>query len=95
MIFHPIFQWCHTQVFFAIFAKERGIGEIQVVGYLLHRHVGEAQAALNGFQCLELYISTRPAIHHFLENGREIFRRDIQLTGKFIHPADAAVALFH
>ena len=82
-------------MFFAIFAKERGIGEIQVVGYLLHRHVSEAQAALNCFQCIELYIGTRPAVHHLFEDGREIFRRDIQLAGKFIHPADAAVTLFH
>ena len=81
-------------MFLKILAEERRVGEIQVVGNFLYRHVGEAQSVLNGFHREKLYDGTRPAVHRFFQNGREIFGRDVELAGKFLHPADTSIALF-
>ena len=77
-----------------ISAEERWIGKIQFVGNLLNSHVGEAQSVLNGFHCEKLYDGTRPAVHRLFQNGREIFGRDVELAGKYLHPADTSIALF-
>ena len=63
-----------------ILAEERRVGEIQVVGNFLYRHVGEAQSVLNGFHREKLYDGTRPAIHRFLKDGRKIFGSDAELA---------------
>ena len=63
-----------------ISAEERWIGKIQFVGNLLYRHVGKTQSVLNGFHREDLYDGARPAIHRFLQDGREIFGRDVELV---------------
>ena len=45
-----------------VFAEERGIGEVQVVGNLLYRHVREAQPMLYGLHREVLYDDARPAV---------------------------------
>ena len=77
-----------------IFAEERWVGKIQVVGNLLYRHVGKTQSVLNGFHREKLYDGTRPSVHRLFQDGREIFGRDVELVGKFLHPADTSIALF-
>ena len=77
-----------------IFAKERRVGEVQVVGNFLYRHVGKTQSVLNGFHREKLYDGARTAVHRLLQDGREIFGRDVELAGKFLHPADTPIALF-
>ena len=95
MVFHPVFHRSHAHMFLEVFAEERRIGEVQVVGYLLYRHVCEAQPMLYGHQREVLYNEARPAVHHLLHDHRQILGRYVHLAGKLVHPADAAVALFH
>ena len=77
-----------------ISAEERWVGKIQVVGNFLYRHVGKTQSVLNGFHREKLYDSARPTVHRLLQDGREIFGRDVELVGKVLHPADTSIALF-
>ena len=69
MVLDTIFQRCHARMFPKVSAEKRGVGEIQFIGNLLHRHIGEAQAALDGLHREKLYHVARPAVHSFLENG--------------------------
>ena len=94
MIFISIFHRRHTSMLLEISAKERRVWEIQVVGNLLYRHVGKTQSVLNGFHREKLYDGTRPADHRLFQNGLEIFGRDVELAGKFLHSADTSIALF-
>ena len=82
-------------MFLEILAEERGIREIQIIGNLLHRHIGEAQAALDGPHREVLYHHAWPAVDRLLQDGRKVFGRDIQLPGKVIHLANASVALLN
>ena len=75
-----------------VLAEEGGVGEVQVVGYLLHRHVSEAQTALNGFHGEELDDVAGVAVDGVLEQARQVFGRDSELAGKLVDAAHAAVA---
>lgn len=95
LIFLSIFEWRHAQMLLHILTKEGGIGEIEVIGNLQHRHVGESETALDGLEGEELYHDTRSPIHGLLQQHRQVFGGDIQLTGKIIHLADTSVTLLH
>ncbi len=62
VILVPEFQRRYARMFLEVLAEERGVGEFQVVGYLLHRHVGEAQTALDGSHREVLYHHAGSAI---------------------------------
>ena len=82
-------------MFLEILAEERGIREIQIIGNLLHRHIGEAQAALDGPHREVLYHHAWPAIDRLFQDGRQVFGRDIQLLGEIVHLTDTSVALLN
>ena len=58
-----------------ILAEERGIGKIEVIGNLLHRHVGESETPLDGFEREELYHIARTPVHGLLQQHRQVFGR--------------------
>ena len=94
MIFLSKIQRRHASVLLKIFAEERRIGEVQIVGYLLHRHVSIAQTVLYSLQRIKVYHLTRTTVHRLLQQRRKIFRCDIQLVSEIVHLADTAVTLF-
>ena len=82
MIFLPKIHRRHASVLLEILAKERRIGEVQVVGNFLHRHIGKAQTVLDGLQRIEMYHLARTTVHRLLQQRRKIFRCDIQLVSR-------------
>ena len=82
-------------MFLKVSTEERGIGEFQVVGNLLNRHVGKAQPMLDGLQREKLYHVTGATVHRLLQQHREILGSDVQLTGEIIHLADPTATLLH
>ena len=95
MILFPIFQRRHGRVFLEVLAKKGGIGEIQVVRNLLHRHVRETQALLNGFHRKKQYQLTRPTVHGLPEKCRQILGSNVELIGKILDPTDTSVTPLH
>ena len=69
MVFIPILHWRHACMLLEVLAEERGIGKLQVVGNLLHRHVGEAQPTLDGTHREVLNHHAWSAIDSFLQDG--------------------------
>ena len=90
-----ILQGRHSRVFLEILAKERGVGKLQVVGNLLHGHIGEAQAILNGLERKEMHQDAGTSVHGLHQQFREVFGSNMEHPGKLIDTANATIALLY